>query len=144
MFKVSREFRFESAHRIVGHSGKCKHLHGHSYRAVVVVESSDVDKMGMVVDFGKIKELVGRWIDDSWDHNTILQKDDKLGSLIIQDPLSRKLPYFCENNPTAENLARELFDVAFDMLYDAIGNINVISVTIWETENSSATYTKGI
>ena len=58
MFRVTREIRFCYGHRLLGHAGKCRFLHGHNGRAVVVLESAATDALGMVVDFGAVKDEV--------------------------------------------------------------------------------------
>ena len=64
MFRVSREIDFCYGHRLLNYDGKCKYLHGHNGRAVIVLEGVDLDHRGMLLDFSDIKRVVSRWIDD--------------------------------------------------------------------------------
>ena len=58
-FTLSKTFRFEAAHRIAkGYEGKCKHIHGHSWNGSITVSCSKVDRFGMGVDFGVIKQFL--------------------------------------------------------------------------------------
>lgn len=134
MFRVTKEIHFCYGHRLLNYAGKCRHLHGHNGKAVVAVEAPALDRLGMVVDFGDVKRLVGRWIDDTLDHTMILHRDDP-----IIPELRKAGERFIELdvNPTAENIARLIFDHA------AGAGLPVVEVTLWETENSFATYRGG-
>jgi 6-pyruvoyltetrahydropterin/6-carboxytetrahydropterin synthase len=131
MYRVMRELRFCYGHRLLGHAGKCRHLHGHNARAVIVLEVERLDRLGMVVDFGDVKQLVGGWIDATLDHRLILHRDDPLlGYLREQgEPV-----YALDENPTAENLARLIWDFA------AARGLPVVEVHLWETDDSCASF----
>ena len=72
MFRVTREIDFCYGHRLLDYAGKCKFLHGHNGRAVIVIESDTLDERGMVLDFSDIKRVVSRWIDEHLDHRMLL------------------------------------------------------------------------
>ena len=75
-FTLSKTFRFEAAHRIAkGYEGKCKHIHGHSWNGLITVSCLQVDRFGMGVDFGIIKQFL-KQIEDYFDHKLILYKED--------------------------------------------------------------------
>ena len=76
MFRVTREIDFCYGHRLLNYDGKCKHLHGHNGRAVITIESPQLDERGMVIDFSDIKRVVSNWIDENLDHRMILHRDD--------------------------------------------------------------------
>lgn len=134
MFRVSKEIHFCYGHRLLNHGGKCRHLHGHNGRAVITLEAAALDGLGMVVDFGEIKRLVGGWIGDTLDHRMLLHRDDPA----IPDLVRRGEPFVeLDVNPTAENLAKLVFDRT------AAAGLPVVEVTLWETENSFATYRPG-
>ena len=131
MFRVTKEIHFCYGHRLLNYDGKCRHLHGHNGRAVVTLESPRLDSLGMVVDFSEIKRVLGRWIDDTLDHKMLLHQDDP----IIPELRRQGEPFVTlEVNPTAENLARLIHDRAVEQ------GLPVVEVTLWETENSFATY----
>ncbi len=131
MFRVTKEIWFCYGHRLLNYNGKCAHLHGHNGKAVITLETPALDPLGMVVDFTQLKLLVGRWIDDHLDHKMLLHKDDP----IIPDLKRLGEQYVTlDVNPTAENLAKLIYDHAIEQ------NLPVVEVTLWETETSFATY----
>ena len=58
MIEITRRLEFDAGHRVLGHEGKCKNLHGHRYSAEITVTAPDLDGLGRVIDFGVIKEKV--------------------------------------------------------------------------------------
>ena len=131
MFRVTKEFHFCYGHRLLGYNGKCRNLHGHNGKAVICLESTGLDRLGMVVDFSEIKRVLGRWIDDTLDHRMLLHRDDP----VIPELRRQGEPFVALGvNPTAENLARLIFDHAIET------GLPVVEVTLWETENAFATY----
>ncbi len=76
MYRVTREIDFCYGHRLLNYDGKCKHLHGHNGRAVIAIESPQLDERGMVLDFSEIKRVVSTWIDENLDHRMLLHRDD--------------------------------------------------------------------
>lgn len=147
MYQISQEFRFEAGHRRISNLGKPKLPVGynyHPYRVVLIVEASQLDENGMVVDFAKVKEKVGGWIKHNYDHNFLIAPDDIcLGTRSVDsfESFGRSVQV-CKYGPSAEGLAHELFDIARERL-DIIGKVRVVSVTVWETKKSSATYREG-
>ena len=131
MFRVTKEIHFCYGHRLLNYAGKCRNLHGHNGKAVITLESTGLDALGMVVDFSEIKRVIGKWIDDTLDHRMLLHRDDP-----VIPELARQGEPFVELdvNPTAENIARLIFDRA------AAHGLPVTEVTLWETESSFATY----
>jgi 6-pyruvoyltetrahydropterin/6-carboxytetrahydropterin synthase len=131
MYRVTREIRFCYGHRLLNHAGKCRHLHGHNGRAVLVLEAARLDGLGMVVDFGRIKQVVGAWIDAHLDHRMLLHRDDPAIPFLREqgEPV-----YVMDVNPTAENIARVIFD------YAATKGLPVVEVHLWETDDSCASY----
>ena len=130
-----RKFHFDAAHRVMGHGGKCLRLHGHRYALTVTVTSGDLDELGMVIDFAVLKELIGSWIRENLDHNTILyEKDLELGTQISR--ITGQKVYYMNQNPTAENIAQHLLD---DILPELLKNeqVRIVSVALEETENCS-------
>jgi len=71
---VAKKFKWEAAHRIPWHPGKCQNLHGHSYKMDVEFEG-DVDSNGIVIDFNDIKALIDPYV-ELFDHSTIISKND--------------------------------------------------------------------
>jgi 6-pyruvoyltetrahydropterin/6-carboxytetrahydropterin synthase len=131
MFRVTREIRFCYGHRLLNYDGKCRHLHGHNGRAVITLEAAQLDRLGMVVDFTQIKQVVSTWIDETLDHRMLLHRDDPVLDYLkkLGEPL-----YVMDVNPTAENIARLIFE------YTAAQGFPVVEVQLWETDHCFATY----
>ena len=133
MYSVSKEIHFCYGHRLLDYHGKCAHPHGHNGKIVVELTADSLDKRGMVFDFGEVKEILQKWVDKELDHKMILKKDDILVK-ILKD---LNEPYFLmDKNPTAENLAKLVFDFVQSK------KLPVKSVTFWETVSSFAKYSK--
>jgi 6-pyruvoyltetrahydropterin/6-carboxytetrahydropterin synthase len=131
MYRVTREILFCYGHRLLDYDGKCRHLHGHNGRAVITLEASELDAKGMLVDFSDIKREVQVWIDENLDHTMLLCHRDPLLPL-LRDRGERV--FVMEENPTAENIARLIFDHA------RAARLPVVEVRLWETENCHASY----
>jgi 6-pyruvoyltetrahydropterin/6-carboxytetrahydropterin synthase len=107
--RVIRSFSFEAAHELPWHPGKCKRLHGHSYRGEVTVEGPVGDN-GIVVDFDDVKGVLHTEVVDRFDHQ------------YLNDLL---------DNPTAERLAAEVWSRL------TAAGLNVVRLRLWETADSS-------
>ena len=134
MITCSKRITFEAAHRIVGHEGNCKFLHGHRYICEFTFTSKKLDKLGRVIDFSIIKDLVGKWIKKNLDHNVILWKKDKELGTAIEKNTNQKI-FFLPNNPTIENLALYILHDICPKLFKGY-NAKCIKITIEETENN--------
>ncbi len=131
MFRVSRQIDFCYGHRLLNYRGKCRHLHGHNGKVLITIEASGLDDRGMVLDFNDIKNVVSRWIDENLDHRMILSRNDPAVPVLqeLGEPL-----FLLESNPTAENIAKAIFDFAADQGFP------IVEVRLWETPNCFATY----
>src|SRR5947209_3696112 len=132
MYRVTREIEFCYGHRLLNYEGKCRHLHGHNGKALIVLEAPGLDERGMLVDFVEIKSKVQRWIDENLDHNMLLCRDDPILP-VLQERGERV--FVMDANPTAENIARLIFEHA------AAEGLPVVEVVVWETEKCHAAYT---
>jgi len=145
---ATRRLHFSSGHRVYGHETKCKNLHGHNYvvflhaRTKVYSQqnegSKSLDSLGRVVDFGVLKEKFDPWIQDNWDHGTLLWITDPLRHAWHDDErfIGQKL-YLSDWNPTAECMANHLLNISKDLLGpDSL--VEVFKVVLWETENCFA------
>lgn len=118
MYCVKVEGHFSSAHSLRGYKGKCEDLHGHNWKVEVRARSQDLGPGGMVVDFKILKARLNALL-ETLDHTYL-----------------NRIPYFKKVNPTSENIAKYLFD-KLEVSIPALD-----AVTVWESENSSATYYK--
>lgn len=118
MYELSIKSDFAAAHFLRGYEGKCKNLHGHTWKVELVLEGRELDKAGMVVDFAVVKKQLKEFLEEL-DHAHL-----------------NDLPYFKEINPTTENLAKYIFD-EFPKRYRPL---KVKRVTVWESDQASVTY----
>lgn len=132
MFSVTKRIEFCYGHRLLDYHGICKHPHGHNALVEIDVQADSLDARNMVVDFGDIKRIVKGWIDRELDHRMILRQDDPLVAALrsLDEPV-----YLLDSNPTAERIAKLIFDVSREH------GLSVSRVTLWETPTSWATYT---
>lgn len=138
MIRITKIFSFEAAHVLYGYDGKCKNVHGHSYKLFVTLKGVPIDdihheKNGMVMDFGDLKSIVNEEIVDVWDHaimlnalspHQILGKDlEKQGHKVI----------YCNYQPTCENM---LYDIAKKIKSRLPNHVQLVYLKLHETENS--------
>ena len=131
MYQISKEFRFEAAHRLLGHP-KCGRLHGHSYRVVVTLQASEL-REGMVEDYADLSEIKD-WIDAHLDHRYIVSNELVRAVDMYERVNPDENAYLDVERSTAECLAKHLFDTfvkRFPMLTE---------ITVCETANTTATY----
>lgn len=133
MYSVSKTFSFCYGHRLMNDPGKCGGLHGHTAKATIVIEADELDKLGMVCHFDQLKEKIGTWIEENLDHRMLLAEGDPLTKLLHEQG---ERVVTLAGNPTAENIAKMLFDET------KAAGLPVSEVEIWESPTSKATYRK--
>jgi 6-pyruvoyltetrahydropterin/6-carboxytetrahydropterin synthase len=118
-------------HRLLNYEGKCRNLHGHNGVVEIELATGGLDSRGMVCDFSDVNRVVKDWIDRELDHKMILCKKDPLIEVLgeYEQPI-----YFLDENPTAENLARIIYEFVKSQKFP------VLEVRLWETPNSFASY----
>jgi 6-pyruvoyltetrahydropterin/6-carboxytetrahydropterin synthase len=119
MFEISVEGSFAAAHYLNGYQGQCENLHGHNYRVEIALRMEALNAIGLGVDFTDAK----RWLKQ------------------VLDPLDHKLlnelPAFATQNPSAETIAKHIFE-AYKLLIPA--TVTLAKVTVWETEKNKVSY----
>ncbi len=136
--RLTKIFRFETGHALYGYDGKCKNLHGHSYKLHVTiigkpVEDSSNSKWGMVYDFGDLKKIVNKEIIERFDHAMVLNQNTphlELGKHLHQEGHQ---VVFTDYQPTCENM---LIDFASKIQKKLPFEIKLYSLRLYETENS--------
>ena len=138
MIRITKIFTFETAHVLYNYDGKCKNMHGHSYKLFVTVKGTPINdinnvKNGMVVDFGDIKKIVKEEIVDVWDHAVLLNAltpHKELG-----EDLAQKVHKVIECNyqPTCENM---LYEIAEKIKNKLPSHVQLAYLKLHETENS--------
>ena len=140
----TRRLEWDAMHRIPDHESRCAAYHGHRYVAEVTCDADQLDSRGRVIDFGVIKELVGGWIDEHWDHTALLMRGDPdpaIASIVAANESYGRPVYWLDAPPTAENLVIELARIAGELL--AGYGVRIRRIRLWETPNASAEWEAG-
>jgi len=131
--KIAKDFRWEMAHRLQCHKGKCFNLHGHSYKLQVEFEGKVDKNTGMVLDYFVVKDIVAPLV-NKLDHTVIIWEKDKILLEKISELNSAHVVVPFET--TAENLTKYfLEEISKAKLPDIVSNIKV---RVCETENTYA------
>ena len=136
--EVTRVYEWDAGHRVTVHGGKCKHAHGHRYRAEVTYMLPRTPEDGMVIDFGILKAAMAEFIDGQLDHAYIAHPADEVGALLRD--LGHRVYTMPEHigQPTAENLAQLVGEVVAKQLADHAGSLT--RVVVYETPNCWAAW----
>lgn len=107
--RITKIFTFETGHALYGYDGKCKNIHGHSYKLAVTVigepiASKEHVKLGMVIDFGDLKKIVKEEIVDQFDHATIFNKNTPHLELARELQNRDHHVILVDYQPTSENM----------------------------------------
>ena len=98
--------------------------------------ADNLDTLGRIIDFGTIRERLGQWIDNNWDHATILhEKDRALGDAISAK--TSQVIFYLPTNPTAENMAAYLLQEVCPTLFAGTG-ARCTHLRLYETPNCYA------
>ena len=120
-FEVMIERNFSSAHQLRGYKGKCENLHGHNYKIEIYARGSELDNIGLLVDFGELKDAA-----------------DEVVAYLDHRNINELPPFDEELNPSAENLARYILERVARRVGDE--RVQVYKVRCFETPTSVATY----
>lgn len=136
--RITKIFRFEMAHALWNYHGKCKNIHGHSYELYVTLSGKPVDEKGhpedgMVMDFGKLQQLIKTTIIDEFDHAFVLNENSpqalELQNMKIPFENIKKLPF----QPTSENLIEYFAENIIKILPTGL---NLCNLKLSETDSS--------
>ncbi len=116
MFELSVQSSFSAAHQVIGYPGDCAGLHGHTYRVEVRIRITDLDKLGMALDFRKIKSCLNETL-KKLDHKNL-----------------NELPFFKKHNTTAEWIAIYIYEKIKKKIK------GLYQITVWEGNDYSVTY----
>ncbi|MBS1550430.1 MAG: 6-carboxytetrahydropterin synthase [Bacteroidetes bacterium] len=138
MIRITKIFTFETAHVLYNYDGKCKNMHGHSYKLFVTVKGKPIQdvqhpKNGMVVDFGDIKSIVKKEIIEVWDHAVLLNATTPHKELGMDLEQKGHKVIYCNYQPTCENM---LYDIADKIKKHLPQGIDLAYLKMHETENS--------
>lgn len=140
MIRITKIFTFETAHVLFNYDGKCKNMHGHSYKLFVTVKGYPIEdisnpKNGMVLDFGDLKKIVQEEILLPWDHAVLVNAATPHLELGNQLAGQGHKVIFCQYQPTAENM---LLDIAAKITARLPKEVSLAALKLHETENSYA------
>jgi 6-pyruvoyltetrahydropterin/6-carboxytetrahydropterin synthase len=110
---------FSSAHSLREYEGNCERVHGHNWKVEIVVSGKELDDMGIALDFRELKRIL-KEITGELDHRNL-----------------NEIPPFDRVNPSSENIARFIFERARDRVPL---KVKIERVTVWESENSCASF----
>ena len=138
--RITKQFTFETGHALYGYDGKCKNVHGHSYKLSVTVigepisDASNV-KYGMVIDFSDLKKIVKEEIVDHFDHATVFNKNTPHIELANELKERGHHVILVDYQPTRENMVVDFSNKIKARLPETI---NLFSLKLQETESSFA------
>ena len=140
LIRITKQFSFETGHALFGYDGKCRNVHGHSYKLGVTVigrpiEDEDNVKLGMVIDFGDLKKIVKQEIVDKFDHATVFNKNTPHVELAEELQKRGHNVILVEYQPTSENMIQDFAEKIKSRLPD---HIELFSLKLQETETSYA------
>jgi 6-pyruvoyltetrahydropterin/6-carboxytetrahydropterin synthase len=122
MYEISVDESFSAGHYLRGYQGKCENQHGHNYRVRVMMEGDKLDSAGLLYDFVHLKQVIQTVI-RSLDHRNL-----------------NDFAPFDKVNPSAENIAKHIYDEIARQVKDSGNGAAISGVTVWETETSAATF----
>jgi len=138
--RITKQFTFETGHALFGYDGKCRNVHGHSYKlSVTVIGSPIVDtnhvKLGMVIDFSDLKKIVKEEIVNEFDHATVFNKNTPHVELAKELENRGHNVILADYQPTSENM---VLDFASKIKARLPENIKLHSLKLQETDTSFA------
>lgn len=148
--KLSREYRFEAAHILENHNGKCARLHGHGYLVQVWMKgepkkSPSASNDGMLLDFQDMDDIIKPDI-EKMDHKFLAGGSEAIiHKLTAGDRTALGIvPYFTGMRTTCENLARYMWSLWAPAIRKNHTNVNLMSVVLYETQKSFAEFIQPI
>ncbi|MGA7839760.1 MAG: 6-carboxytetrahydropterin synthase QueD [Candidatus Acidiferrales bacterium] len=122
MYEVSVDETFAAAHNLRNYKGKCEDLHGHNYKVRVTLAGPELDATGLLYDFVHLKQVI-QGVIRSLDHKYL-----------------NELKPFDVLNPSAENIARHIYEQTAQQMRATANGAAVSSITVWESDLTAATY----
>jgi 6-pyruvoyltetrahydropterin/6-carboxytetrahydropterin synthase len=122
MFEVYVDEQFAAAHNLRNYKGKCENLHGHNYKVRVTLAGPQLDEVGLLYDFVHLKQVI-QGVIRTLDHKYL-----------------NELKPFDVLNPSAENIAKHIYDESAKQMRKAANGAEISSITVWESDVTAATY----
>jgi 6-pyruvoyltetrahydropterin/6-carboxytetrahydropterin synthase len=122
MYEVSVDEQFAAAHNLRNYKGKCENLHGHNYKVRVTLAGPQLDDVGLLYDFVHLKQVI-QGVIRTLDHKYL-----------------NELKPFDVLNPSAENIAKHIYDETSKQMRETPNGAGISSITVWESDVTAATY----
>jgi 6-pyruvoyltetrahydropterin/6-carboxytetrahydropterin synthase len=122
MFEVWVDEQFAAAHNLRNYKGKCENLHGHNYKVRVNLTGPQLDETGLLYDFVHLKQVI-QGVIRTLDHKYL-----------------NELKPFDVLNPSAENIAKHIYDETSKQMRTTPNGAEISSITVWESDVTAATY----
>ncbi|HEY4879246.1 MAG TPA: 6-carboxytetrahydropterin synthase QueD [Candidatus Acidoferrales bacterium] len=122
MFEVSVDEQFAAAHNLRNYKGKCENLHGHNYKVRITLTGPQLDEVGLLYDFVHLKQVI-QGVIRALDHKYL-----------------NELKPFDVVNPSAENIAKHIYDETSKQMHQTPNGAGISSITVWESDVTAATY----
>ena len=122
MYEVSVDEQFAAAHNLRNYKGKCENLHGHNYKVRVTLAGPQLDDVGLLYDFVHLKQVI-QGVIRTLDHKYL-----------------NELKPFDVLNPSAENIAKHIYDETSKQMRETPNGAGISSITVWESDVTTATY----
>ena len=138
--RITKQFSFETGHALYGYDGKCRNVHGHSYKLYVTVIGTPISevnhvKLGMVIDFSDLKKIVKNKIVDIFDHATVFNKNTPHVELAKELKNRGHNVLLVDYQPTSEMM---IIDFAHVIQAELPSHIQLHSLKLQETDSSYA------
>ena len=143
--RITKQFNFETGHALYGYDGKCKNVHGHSYKLSVTVSGKPITdtthvKLGMVIDFSDLKKIVKEEIVDVFDHATVFNQNTPHIELAKELKDRGHHVILVDYQPTSEMM---VIDFAEKIKSRLPKEIQLYAIKLQETETSFAEWFAG-
>jgi 6-pyruvoyltetrahydropterin/6-carboxytetrahydropterin synthase len=138
--RITKQFSFETGHALYGYDGKCRNVHGHSYKLNVTVIGQPISdtthvKLGMVIDFSDLKVIVKNKIVDIYDHATVFNKNTPHVELAKELADRGHNVLLVDYQPTSEMM---IIDFANVIKQELPSHIKLHSLKLQETDSCYA------
>lgn len=138
--RITKQFTFETGHALYGYDGKCRNVHGHSYKLGVTVIGTPITdnnnvKFGMVIDFGDLKKIVKEEVVDVFDHATVFNRNTPHIELAKELQERGHHVILVDYQPTSENM---VIDFAEKIRTRLPQGLELYSLRLQETDSSYA------
>ncbi len=138
VIRLTKEFSFEAAHALEGYDGRCREIHGHSYRLYITIKGEPINdpdspKYGMVMDFGALKRIVNEQIIDRLDHSFMMRRTPEAEQIAAEICSHFQRVILTDYQPTTENL---LSDFAERLLGALPEDVELCKLKLHETATS--------